>query len=360
MAETTRYLATLRCRTWHSWPEHVRLGTNGCPLPANNGIAITAAVGVATYLPRSAADSYVLEASDEGPLVWRGEVPGLYALGGAILKAPEDTVAVALEHERARKGEVDLFVAADAARPLAGDIAASFRGIASALLAMLNLRLQDHLTPSAPLQVRRLVSSGTAFENSVVVAVQRRDEPPVAVIEAALQEFQDVVLSGRAGAKIQTALELYSAQSIERDSKVRFLLLVMALECLSTATPKHPVALDLIAKWQGELKKEQEGYPRASEEFLALESLERELLFRRNDSIRSQVRALMARVKESSSAPADLARRALRVYDIRSTLVHEGDLPPEDLANAEREAKEFVETALQYLLITPRNSPDPG
>ena len=198
------------------------------------------------------------------------------------------------------------------------------------------------------------------YKRQVVVAVQRRDEPPVAVIEAALQEFQDVVLSGRAGAKIQTALELYSAQSIERDSKVRFLLLVMALECLSTATPKHPVALDLIAKWQGELKKEQEGYPRASEEFLALESLERELLFRRNDSIRSQVRALMARVKESSSAPADLARRALRVYDIRSTLVHEGDLPPEDLANAEREAKEFVETALQYLLITPRNSPDPG
>ena len=246
-------------------------------------------------------------------------------------------------------------MALETAVELPDDTGSTLRSIAFSLMALFNLRLGDHLVPCAPLQVGKIVAGGRQFNNAVVVAVERRDEPSVAAIESTLREFRDIVLGGSQAAKLQTALELYGSQSLERDSKVRFLLLVMAMECLATPVDKHPAALRLLASWHSELKREMEHFPESAPEFVALEALQRELFFRREDSLRSQVRRLMLRVSEGHATKAEFPTRAVKVYDKRSVLVHEGHLPYEELVQLDQDARELVEAALAFSLVESRS-----
>jgi hypothetical protein len=62
------------------------------------------------------------------------------------------------------------------------------------------------------------------------------------------------------------------------------------------------------------------------------------------NSIRSQIRKLFASLLGVDAAEATkLQRRALCVYDKRSTLVHDGHLPNEELFTLEGEARELLE-----------------
>jgi hypothetical protein len=91
-----------------------------------------------------------------------------------------------------------------------------------------------------------------------------------------------------------------------------------------------------------------------SEDYIALEALERELLFRREMSIRSQVRAVVLDTLNSISHPdaKKIASQALKIYDKRSTLVHEGCLPPTELHHCEQEARQIVEIVLKAKLTS--------
>ena len=295
-----------------------------------------------------------------GPLVWRGGVPTLYSVRDLLLKAPEDVIPVTLEHEPPRRGEIDILVAVDVPGSLPRDAGNALRSIALALVALFNLRFRDHLVACAPIQVSAIVRGGRQFDNSVTIAVERRDKPAMEAIQRTLKEFRDTVLAGPRASRLQTALELYGAQASERDSKVRFLLLVMALECLATPVVKHPAALRLIEKWRSEIAIEKERVAQSTPEHAALESLERELLFRRHDSIRSQVRRFMSAVAEFDEGKADLSGRAAKVYDKRSSLVHDGQIPSEELVDLEREALELVEAALAFVLATSSRSDAAG
>src|SRR5258708_9113160 len=108
MSDMRRYTATLRCRTWHSWPERTVFGSKGFKLKLADDVVVIAGVAVATYLARSIAYDYTSERTEVGPLVWRGDIPGAYVVGETILKAPEDTIPITCEQEPARKGEVDI------------------------------------------------------------------------------------------------------------------------------------------------------------------------------------------------------------------------------------------------------------
>jgi hypothetical protein len=225
------------------------------------------------------------------------------------------------------------------------------RSIAFSLVSLLNLRLGDFLTPSAPLQVSRVVQNGRQFSNAVSVAVENRKQLSVEAVEDVLREFFDAVLRRSESGKLQTALELYGSHFFERGQKTRFLLLVMAIEALTTPIVKHPAALRLLDKWQTELAAEKSEFAESTPEFAAFGALERELLFRREDSIRSQVRHLMARASAFDlSGRGDLPGRVIRVYDQRSALVHDGALPTAELVGLEAEARELLEVALRFLL----------
>ena len=152
--------------------------------------------------------------------------------------------------------------------------------------------------------------------------------------------------------KLRTALELYSEYFYERSSNARLLTLVMALETLTTSKQKHTVAQDLLGEWQLRVSELKKALPADSEEYESLESLERELLFRREASLRSQIRTLVydTLVAEGNPNALQWARRAVRVYDSRSTLVHEGTLPVGELRIAETDAREIAVMVLKAKL----------
>ena len=79
------------------------------------------------------------------------------------------------------------------------------------------------------------------------------------------------------------------------------------------------------------------------------------------DSIRSQIRSLFRSIAaEKGEESGPLERRALHVYDMRSTLVHDGFIPPDVLSKVENEAQELLEQLLAVQLRTathPRGAP---
>jgi hypothetical protein len=85
----------------------------------------------------------------------------------------------------------------------------------------------------------------------------------------------------------------------------------------------------------------------------------RELFYRREDSIRSQIRGLAQRAIEPTNPDAEtFSRRAVAVYDTRSKLVHDGFLPAEELASAEAEAREVLEIILRAFTAEEPKAPN--
>jgi hypothetical protein len=269
-------------------------------------------VAIATYLGRSIPSDYAPERANTGPLVWRGQVQGVYVLQGTIRKAPEDTIEVVCEHEAPRRGEVDILVEVDIAGELPPDAPDTLKSIAFSFLSLLNLRLNDYLAPCAPVQITEKLDSGRQFGNQLCVRVERRSQLTADQIERVAGEFFGLLRASATSAKVQTALELYGAQLTEPSAKTRFLLFVMALEALTVPTPRHATALALLEKWRLEVKAEKQKYADTEEEHVAFDALERELLFRRDDSIRSRVRQLLVRVAASDPIRwKDLPQRGL-------------------------------------------------
>jgi hypothetical protein len=149
--------------------------------------------------------------------------------------------------------------------------------------------------------------------------------------------------------RLRTALELYGAYYYEQSANARLLTLVIALETLTESSPKAQIALDLLTGWQRDISRLKVQFQAASAEHQALDSLERELVFRRDKSLRSQIRELVRDTLEKADVAnaVGLAKEAVKVYDKRSTLVHEGSLPDKELQWAVSEAKGIVEAVLK-------------
>ncbi|MDT8992654.1 HEPN domain-containing protein [Curvibacter sp. APW13] len=152
-----------------------------------------------------------------------------------------------------------------------------------------------------------------------------------------------------ADSKLQVALELYSAYFSETSKNARFLTLVMALEALSSPIQRTEPVLGLLKKWHEEVEEAKSELSGDNERLSALDSLSRELLFKQESSIRSQIRALVLGVLSSAgnSDAQDAAKNAVKIYDHRSTLVHEGSLDQKVLSDATSDAKLIVERVLR-------------
>jgi hypothetical protein len=345
------YIATLRCQTWNNWPEHHQFETKLFRMDLGDKTEVTAKAAVVTFQQRSNPDNYTPEKTELGPLIWRGEVDGFYMCRDAVLMPQGDTATVGLQYENTRKGEIDIDVVVEVYGELPSIATDSLRSVAVSLLSLLNLRLGDFLTPCGPLQFSRALTSGREVQTVFSLAVQNKNSLTPDMVLEAVREFYYKVLLGQQSKKLQTALEVFGSHFFERSAKARFLLLVTAMEVLATPTAKHEAALNLMDRWQAELATEKAKFTNEAPEFVALAALERELIFRREDSIRSQVRALMCRVLESSDNALDnLPKRALHIYDKRSELVHDGTLPASEIHDLELEARKLLEAAIRSLL----------
>lgn len=154
-------------------------------------------------------------------------------------------------------------------------------------------------------------------------------------------------------AKLRVALELYGTYFTESSTNARFLTLVMALETLATGTPRTQLVLGLLDKWKKEAEELQNTVEPESDDAISLEAVSRELLFRKEDSIRRQIRKLVSTTLQANSDAdvSEMARRAVRIYDLRSTLVHEGKLESQVLSKATSDAKNIVERVLRARFV---------
>ncbi len=158
--------------------------------------------------------------------------------------------------------------------------------------------------------------------------------------------------------KLKVALDLYNAFFNEASTYARFLTLTMVLEALAPSEPKHQSACNAIDRWIDEIKKLQEAASPESEEWDAYESLIREVGFRKVKSIRSSIRSLVLLTLGSSDPEAEaLSREAVRLYDVRSRLVHDGYVPGEDLGQAVTRIREISFRVLQASFVQAASEP---
>ncbi len=171
---------------------------------------------------------------------------------------------------------------------------------------------------------------------------------------AAIAPYLERALSqrdaGRAFAdeRLKLALELWSDYHKERSLRAKFLTLVMALEALAPPVCKHSIAQAVVDRWDAELTSDLRRYDENSDEYEALDSLRREILFRRDRSIRSRIRKHIREVVGAFSAEnaQQIAQMAVRAYDLRGTLLHTGSLEAAQLSDGHRVALQALRTLL--------------
>jgi len=175
-------------------------------------------------------------------------------------------------------------------------------------------------------------------------------ERTIALLQAGLRAVHSV--SAFADGRVRTAFDIYVASAHEASRSARLLMRAMVLEVLSPPSPKHQIAQNLLDVWQEELASTRSAVPKGSEEAEALDSLERELLFRREMSIRSRILGFVRATLEASgnSDSAALAKRARSAYDVRSVLMHEGIAPDSSISTAIADLDRIIPMLFQAIL----------
>ena len=156
-------------------------------------------------------------------------------------------------------------------------------------------------------------------------------------------------------ARFRTAMELYVDHYYETSPKARFLSLMTVLEVLAPTTKKHAIAQELIRAWKNGITAKQTAFPAGSDERAALESLNRELDFRKETSIRMRLRAFIRSEFQDRSDNERLGfeKDIVAAYDARGELIHTGTLESERLSVAHDRVNRILRALLgRHLGIT--------
>jgi hypothetical protein len=299
----------------------------------------------------------------ESPILWRGKIKPQYLVRDSIIQAPEEKIAYKLHLERAYKGEIDIqfHFATDHEHPK-DELQQVILGVSLSVMSLINIEFGDFLTPVAPIQIGEITRQGLQSSSSFNILAWKRATLSQADLQKIIDKYASIfssdILPHSFLAKLRIALELYSAHFYERAMSTRFLMLVMALEVMTPNSIKPKIALHLLEQWRQQVGVLKSSFPSDSDEYFSLDALERELLFRRENSIRTQIKQMVYNVlsADKKTDASELARRAVKVYDQRSTLVHEGALPVGELAKAEQDAKEIIEIVLKAMFGIARNN----
>lgn len=152
-------------------------------------------------------------------------------------------------------------------------------------------------------------------------------------------------------ARFQVAMDLFNSHFFETSIRSRFLTLVMILEVLAPNIDKHEVAQRLVKEFKDSIQIVLSNTDDADAKD-ALTSLDRELDFRRETSIRQRVRRLIrnAFTQLEEGARIQLEKSVVSAYDARGTLTHTGYLSPAQLDVAHEEALAVVRRLLSMEL----------
>ncbi|MEK6909182.1 MAG: hypothetical protein AABX23_03980 [Nanoarchaeota archaeon] len=166
--------------------------------------------------------------------------------------------------------------------------------------------------------------------------------------ESLLEGLGHATPAALADQRLCTALALFCARLHEHSPNARFLALMMALEVLTEQARKAPIALDMLKRWDAELRQLLE-CANTEEDREALLSLQREVVFRKEASIRSRVNALVAKAFQQPRSGKDV-QRAVEIYDLRGALLHDGRVDADTLTKASADAERLVAVLLKHRL----------
>ena len=153
--------------------------------------------------------------------------------------------------------------------------------------------------------------------------------------------------------KLLVAFELYGAYFTELSGNAKFLTLVMAMETLATGIRRTKLVIDLLDKWKRDVTDLKDRVKPESDDANSLEAVSRELLFRKEESIRRQIQNVVVSTLQTNGDEdaEEMGKRAVQVYDHRSTLVHKGKLEPTVLGEAISDAKMIVQRVLRARFV---------
>lgn len=128
--------------------------------------------------------------------------------------------------------------------------------------------------------------------------------------------------------RFKLASDLYSAFYLETSPTSRLIALGMVLEVIADPANKHQVSIDLIDRWRKELIQRKLMFIDDQDAIHSLESLDRELLVRKEASVRSRIRHTAKRLSHylTIDERESLDKDAVNTYDERSALVHKGQI----------------------------------
>jgi formylmethanofuran dehydrogenase subunit A len=123
----------------------------------------------------------------------------------------------------------------------------------------------------------------------------------------------------------------------------------MALEALASGVTRTPLVIGLLDKWKKDVEELIQTVDSHSDDAASLEAVSRELIFRKEDSIRRQIRnVVLSTLADHGDQDAEQAAKiAVKIYDLRSKLVHDGILESQVLSTAISDAKALVERVLR-------------
>jgi hypothetical protein len=346
MGEFFEYIASLRCRTWHTWSAPQAFQQSDVFF-FDGSTRRHARLAVLSYAQRTSPELYPDDELETGPLLWDGKTPNLHKVRDFVLKDPQDVIPLELRMRKPYRGEVDICIQFRLDAEITPGVVEAVRAVAFSMMALINLQLHEHLVPTLPFHINRVLSKNERqFDSTVHFKAAERVTLDSDVVLPVLEHVREVLQDGRNDNRTLVALELYAAHFAESQARVRFLLLVIAMEAIAVPTPKHPAALSLLEKWQDDLQGELERTSPGSDAYDSLVALSREMFHRKVDSIRSQIRSLFGDLGSSAEESKSIQKRALIVYDKRSALVHEGSLPNNELEKLEDEARKLLELVL--------------
>jgi hypothetical protein len=123
----------------------------------------------------------------------------------------------------------------------------------------------------------------------------------------------------------------------------------MTLEALAERKARPTSIVQLLGEFGEKLDILEKNLSSKPEELAALESLKRELIFRKEDSIRSTIRSLVLNTLSASGATDTevVAEEAVEAYDKRSTLLHKGSLPHGEVQRTIGSLQHIVERVIR-------------
>lgn len=147
--------------------------------------------------------------------------------------------------------------------------------------------------------------------------------------------------------RLITALDLYGAHFKELSNNAKFLILVMALEALTTKIERPKIVLELINKWKNEIKDTLQKENLNDEEKTSLKAIFGDNSFKKEESIRQKIRHLIKDILRNDNDVCEVIKKTMKVYGLRSKLVHEGKLEANELAKAISDAQNILERVLR-------------